>query len=284
MTDDDHDTETSIPLPDELQKYSPDPLAQVAFELCDLLSRTIVLCPSYNGLESHTATCLEWMRGLGARILHTTRCPDIGLHRSLLATLAYKTMLQEQSYDARDFVLWIDADISISQEELRLLFADQAALATCFPDLAPAVSARYLAKIADRLAAKREPRPVVKHEDKDYVPVLSGMGCLLMTRRAFTEHLRACPAGRDPSNELVYYVCSPGVRIVNAQAQWIGDDWSFCVAHWLHCAGVYLSSARARHSRQILVMPPVEMSVTEQEETPLTAATEQLTLEPRKNT
>jgi hypothetical protein len=226
----------------------------VTLALCHRLERTIVLVPSYNGLEPHTEACIEWMRGLGARVIHSTHCPDVALHRCLLATSVFESMQPARENSDREWVLWLDSDISIEKLELWLLFDDSDAMREACPGLEASVSARYLTKLSAQLSAVRAQRhnDIVTRAGK-LQPVYSGLGCFLSTAKGFMRHCRDAAKVQVPRAS-VCLVCTAGPTIVDGALRWQGEDWSYCAEEW-RSGAVYLSRARARHSRVVLTAP-----------------------------
>ncbi|HXK36792.1 MAG TPA: hypothetical protein VJ553_04390 [Candidatus Paceibacterota bacterium] len=188
--------------------------------------------------------------------MHSTRCPDIALHRSMLASIAYES-LHVQNSD-RTWILWLDSDVSIDKAELWLLFEDSVGLIEALPGLNPSVSARYLTKLSGRLAATRAPNQAdVTTACGKMQPVYSGLGCFLSTTQGFRRHCQRSSTARirPDSDAEMFVVCSSGVVFgADNHLSWRTEDWSYCAAEWEDGA-VYLSRARARHSRLLLNMP-----------------------------
>jgi len=239
-----------------LNNERPESDAELTLALCHALEHTLVLVPSYTGLEPHTQACLEWMTSLGARVMHSARCPDIALHRSMLATAAYESLSVHNS--DRSWILWLDSDVSIDKAELWLMFDDSVALAETFPGLQASVAARYLTKLSGQLAATRAPNAQDAHTTSGKMqPVYSGMGCFLSTVQGFRRHcLKSSKVRLRPdSDKEIFVVCTSGVVFgVDNHLSWRTEDWSYCASEWEDGA-VYLSRARARHSRLVLSVP-----------------------------
>jgi hypothetical protein len=230
----------------------------VTLALCHRLERTLVLVPSYDGLEPHTEACLEWLRGLGARVIHSTHCADVALHRCLLATAAFESLDYGGSNSDRSWILWLDSDVSIDKFELWLLFDDSAAIGEACPDLEASVSARYLTKLSAKLAAVRAPqRQDLRTRAGNMQPVYSGLGCLLSTAKGFVRHCQDAAKAVMPGGS-VQLVCTSGPALAGSELHWQSEDWSYCVAEW-RLGAVYLSRARARHSRLVLTMPDEQL-------------------------
>jgi hypothetical protein len=245
----------------ESQEHVADPEAAVAFDLCERLDKTLVLCPSYRGIEEHTEACLGWIQGFGGRLLHTTRCADVALHRCLLATMAHRDLrMRDETLDG--YVLWLDSDVSIDRPELLTLFQDLVALEPGPNEPGrpvPCISARYPTKLGNAIEAQIAPnKPLLQGaQGRVLKPVHCGLGCLLMTTRTFLNHCAHSLQGNLPDCSTIFFVCTSGPAVSGAGLEWHGEDWNYCEMEWHHGAGVYLSSARARHSRQVLAMPEV---------------------------
>lgn len=242
-----------------------------AFESALLLDKTVVLCPSYGPIEEHTEQCLNWMSGMHAALIRTSQCSDIAWHRCLMATRAYEAL--KAQYADRAYVLWLDADVSITQDQLCVLYDDLAELYGHQQQGAwrycPSVTARYLARRVNTLEAIRkleEPLGPTKH--RTLLPVISGLGCFLSRVETFRAHIerstRAAMPSFDGSSETVYCISwSTPVQRGPNNWTWAGDAWTYCAEEWSMGGGVYLSRARARHSRRTVVMPPDDLWLPE---------------------
>jgi hypothetical protein len=240
-----------------------------AFETALFLDKTVVLCPSYGPIEEHTEQCLNWMTGMHAGLIRTSQCSDIAWHRCLIATAAYDAL--KAKYADRAYVLWLDADVSIEQAELLQLYEDladlyghqqQGAWRYC-----PSVTARYLGRRVNLLEAVRKlDAPLAPTSHRTLLPVISGLGCFLSRIETFKAHVERSPRALLSSfddSETVYCVSwSTPVRASNNWT-WAGDAWSYCAEEWNMGGGVYLSRARARHSRRTVIMPPDDLWLPE---------------------
>ncbi len=225
----------------------------VTLTLCQKLANTLVLVPSYDGLSPHTEACIEWMRGLGAKVQHTTHCPDIALHRCMIATAAYDSLWLENAQCT--YVLWLDSDVSIEKHELVKLYEDSDALRDAFPGLEASVSARYISKISGRLeAARAKDRDDVSTKTGRLQPANTGLGCFLQTAAGFARHCSNAPMAALGEGTMLRIVCASGAQFADSVLAWESEDWSYCRQEWAQ-GGVYLSRARARHSVMILAVP-----------------------------
>lgn len=259
-------------------------------------AKTIVLCPSKDGLRRPGERTIEWYRRKGATIIRSDGISNITEHRNLIAGIALDLLQQNRDNpDAAPYwwVLWLDDDQFLPEDEARRLVHYALAL-TPEPDPAdlsmivladgtqlaavdagdplrftPICSAAYPSRtnpetIAATLLEEFPLRYVRSFENAQKrvpcFPALTGLGTALQSAPAFWEMVASSPASAsltDPKGRRPLVFQSAGTQNQGSEfATFFSEDFWYCRLAWRRKLGAYVVPARSGHLVTQLAMLP----------------------------
>lgn len=229
----------------------------------------LILLPSYKQPHPYTRAFVDLLVELGASISFSWGCSDPALHRCILAGRAWRALREDDG--KHQFVLWVDDDMVAPRGAVQLMRHIVA-------EKKVAVSGMYCKRGNQRaLCQSIWPEPPIGIELElldsvqrgdgvevahycELLPIIGGMGCLMISRQDFLRHVEQVPNVRRKFEDGVQTdmpgVCSSGFCLdTNGEYGWLSEDLVYCQSLWRWSSGVYAAPIAWGHVSEMQLVP-----------------------------
>lgn len=233
------------------------------------LDDVLILLPCYKQPHPYTRAFLDLLVELGASVSFSWGCSDPALHRCIIAGRAWRVLREDGG--KHNFVIWIDDDMVAPRGAVQLMRhivkekhvaisgmyckrGNQRALAqSLWPEPPIEVQLSYLEPIKGELGDR-------VGESVNLLPVIGGMGCLMVSREDFLRHVEQVPNVRRTFADGVQTdmpgVCSSGFCLdTNGEYGWLSEDLVYCQSLWRWASGVYAAPVAWGHVSEMQLVP-----------------------------
>lgn len=230
------------------------------FALRESLEDVMVLLPSYKQPHPMTRNVVDGLIKLGVDVQASWGCSDPALHRCLMAGRAWDVLRRDAG--KYGYVLWMDDDMLCKPWTVQFMRA-------CCQQLNVAVTGYYCKRgQSSGLAFSRMPgeplglsleRRDGERESVELVPVIGGMGCMIVPREQFLLHLESVPnvaKQTDGKRSDMPGICSSGYCPDDQGVLgWMSEDSVYCQSLWHYGRGVYAAPVVWAHISEMPLLP-----------------------------
>lgn len=195
-------------------------------------------------------------------MLHSWGCSDPALHRCIIAGQAWQKLREDEG--KFKYLLWVDDDMTFSDNTVQLM-------RHCCELANVAISGLYCKRGCSSSFALRQwegPEKSVLLAPKDggemadirLQPVIGGMGCLMIPRDAFIEHVKSVPNVHrkfpDGKTTDMPGVCSSGFcPDERGKLGWLSEDLVYGQSMWHWSCGIYAVPITWGHVSEVQLIP-----------------------------
>lgn len=234
----------------------------------------LILLPCYKQPHPYTRAFLDLLVELGASVSFSWGCSDPALHRCIIAGRAWRVLREDDG--KHRFVIWIDDDMVAPRGAVQLMRyivekkqvavsgmyckrGNQRALAqSLWPE--PPISVELVHREIDPSTGISLGCGAVQISAIDLLPVIGGMGCLMVSREDFLRHVEQVPNVRKTFPDGVQTdmpgICSSGFCLdTNGEYGWLSEDLVYCQSLWRWASGVYAAPIAWGHVSEMQLAP-----------------------------
>lgn len=231
------------------------------FKLYERLDNVMILLPSYKTPHPLTRRCVDSMIELGADVQASWGCSDPALHRCIMAGRAWDVLRHDEG--KYEYVLWMDDDMICKPWSVQFMRA-----CSQLADLA--ITGYYCKRgQSSGLALSRMPGEVLRFPlpnaveqvvDINLTPVIGGMGCLLVPRGQFLQHVSRVPnvskRNDDGTRSDLPGICASGYSAdEHGVLGWLSEDLVYGQSLWHYGRGVYAAPVVWAHISEMPLLP-----------------------------
>lgn len=242
------------------------------------LDDVLILLPSYKQPHPYTRAFIDLLVELGASISFSWGCSDPALHRCIIAGRAWRA-LREDVDERYQYVIWIDDDMVAPRGAVQLMRrickqkqvsvsglyckrGNQRALCQSLWN-APPIEVELAHREIDQTSGISIGAGGIQISRVDLLPVIGGMGCLMVPRDQFLKHCQSVPNVHQTFPDGVSTdmpgICSSGFCAdEDGGYGWLSEDLVYCQSLWRWASGVYAAPIAWGHVSEVQCVPTTD--------------------------
>lgn len=240
------------------------------------LDDLLILLPCYKQPHPYTRAFVDLLIQCGADIQFSWGCSDPALHRCIVAGRAWRVLREDEG--RHKYLIWIDDDMVGPRGGVHLMrhIVQETNVAIsglyCKRGNQRALAHSLWPEPPREISLKKRPCPsgvgsptmipMLGHPIAtiDLLPIIGGMGCLMVSRDDFLRHVEQVPnvtkTFPDGVTTDMPGICSSGfTRDTNGEYGWLSEDLVYCQSLWHWASGVYAAPIAWGHVSEVQLAP-----------------------------